>query len=137
MTAADQPTIGDLLDPTDFQGSWSVEENVPSLTRGGPGVEESTGDSSLTTVTRTTGGEGVSTVVGNGSVEVGGGRGRNIVTPCKTITDVGWEVNGNDLVDEVEACVGFLRDGSKLRTIMNATDPSTCPDKFVSGGCVP
>ncbi|KAJ3308201.1 hypothetical protein HDU76_004078 [Blyttiomyces sp. JEL0837] len=35
-----------------------------------------------------------------------------------------------DLITEVQPCVGYVRDHEKLRVIMNATDPTSCPDKF-------
>ncbi|KAI9332002.1 hypothetical protein DFJ73DRAFT_781346 [Zopfochytrium polystomum] len=35
-----------------------------------------------------------------------------------------------DLVTEVQPCVGYVREASKLRMVMNASDPETCPDKF-------
>ncbi|KAI0226342.1 hypothetical protein L0F63_003015, partial [Massospora cicadina] len=33
-------------------------------------------------------------------------------------------------IDLIEPCIGYMRDGSKLYTMLNSTNPSTCPQKF-------
>ncbi|KAJ3196353.1 hypothetical protein HK101_009166 [Irineochytrium annulatum] len=35
-----------------------------------------------------------------------------------------------NLVDEIQPCIGYLRDGNRLRIMINATNANTCPDKY-------
>ncbi|KAI8853650.1 hypothetical protein BC829DRAFT_439762 [Chytridium lagenaria] len=146
---ADQSSVGDLLEPTDLQGTWSVEENIPSLSGFKVHTPVPMEDPTTDTIVATT-----TTLSGNASLH--GLERRASITPCKTITDVSWDVQGNvwrrnaavpdrfnsngryyirqvvkgsdmdfvkfrvfvDLVDEMETCVGYTKEGGIPKRVL-------------------